>query len=144
MTSQDYVNQALAAGLSQSTIDSFIANNPGDYGRIWSAFNLGSTSAGSGSSGASLSPAALAVATGGMAALPTVPGLETAIARSSGAMPQPGPGDMVVTGDLAGLFGGGGPVAAALSPASGIDWKQIALYAAIALAVAYVAKKVIK
>lgn len=43
MTDQDYVNQALATGeVSQAEISSFIANNPGDYGRIWSAFNLDS------------------------------------------------------------------------------------------------------
>lgn len=43
MTDQDYVNQALATGhVSQAEISSFIANNPGDYGRIWSAFDLDS------------------------------------------------------------------------------------------------------
>lgn len=43
MTDQDYVNQALATGeVSQQEISSFIANNPGDYARIWSAFDLDS------------------------------------------------------------------------------------------------------
>ncbi len=58
MTDQDYVNQALATGeVSQAEISSFIAHNPGDYSRIWSAFDLDSEGGLRAIAGAPSSPA---------------------------------------------------------------------------------------
>lgn len=129
---QAYVSQALAAGLSQSQIDSFLANNPHDEGRLMSAFNLG---------GVSSYGVSLASVSSGMSGLPTTPELALGIAKTP-SLSMPTTGDLVVTGELGGLFGAS-PATAMVTPA-GLDWRQIAIYAAIAFAVAYIVKKVAK
>lgn len=102
MTSQDYVNQALSAGLSQSTIDSFIANNPGDYGRIWSAFNLG------GGGYASPTTAPIPVSLGASVSNPTA-ALYTltvagAAAAAAGSAPVASDEILTITGTLGGVM----------------------------------------
>lgn len=100
MTNQDYVNQALSAGLSQSTIDSFIANNPGDYSRIWSAFGLG------GGGYASPTTAPIPVTLGASVSNPTATlyTLQTAAAAAAAAGPAAVATDEVLT--ITGTLGG--------------------------------------
>ncbi len=126
MTSQDYVNQALSAGLSQGTIDSFIANNPGDYGRIWSAFNLGSSSYGYTSpttSYASIPTPTVSAGDPNPAATIYAASVAAAAAASAGPLPAASDELMIVQGTLGGGFPSmamaAAPAVAALGPAFG-------------------------
>lgn len=91
-TSSDYVSAALATGrVSSAEIDSFIAHNPGDYSRIWSAFDLNSE--------------------GGLRAIAGAPGSPA----SFGGGPTPAPSLWFMGGDfetmtLTGEIGGGLPM----------------------------------
>ena len=100
MTNQEYINQAVAAGIPLSAINGFLSGNPGDYSRILSALGPDYIQ-GSGASVTTISPG------GNAYTVPTPYATPTPVSGNAGSLTQSSASDAMITGhgDL-GFVGG--------------------------------------